>query len=81
MNIITTSDVKKFLALLKAGLKNGRSKELKTYSSATKHDGIDVAKEYYIHLEFSFSINPDDIDKIISEDLMDNDIDDLLNKI
>lgn len=47
MSIVTKSDVKKFIALAKAELKNGTRKELTNYSSAVKHDGIDVIKEYY----------------------------------
>ena len=78
MNIVTKSDTKKFITLVKAGLKNGTSKELKNYSSATKHDGIDVVKEYYVSLQFSFRINPEDIEQLISDDLMDNEIDELL---
>tara|TARA_R110000772_G_scaffold46279_7_gene105707 strand:+ start:452 stop:694 length:243 start_codon:yes stop_codon:yes gene_type:complete len=78
MNIITKSDIKKYLALVKAGLKNGTSKELTNYSSSTKHDGTDVVKEYFVSLEFRFMIKPEDIEQIISEDLMDNEIEELL---
>lgn len=79
MNIITKSDTKKFIALLKAGLKNGKLKELRSHSSATNHEGLDVVKSYYISLEFRCRLLPEDIDDILTEDLMDNEIDELLS--
>ena len=78
MNIITKSDTKKFIALLKAGLKQGTSKELKTYSNASKLGGTDIAMNYYVNLEFSFHITADKINDIVSEDFLSNEIDDLL---
>lgn len=78
MNITTKSDIKKFIALLKVGLKNGTSKEMTNYSSATKYDGIDVVKEYYVALDFRFKIKPEFIDAIVFNDLMDNEIEELL---
>jgi len=79
MNIITKSDTKKFIALLKAGLKKGNSKNLMSYSSSINHDGTPVVKAYYVSLEFQFMIAPEHIDEILSNDLMENEIDDLLN--
>ena len=64
--------------LLKAGLKEGTSKELKTHSSAHKLDGTNIAMDYYVHLEFSFRIKADVINDIVSEDFLSNEIDDLL---
>lgn len=68
MNIITNADVKTFLTLLKAGLKNGRRKALKNYSMGTPYDGTDIIKEYYVNLEFSFFIDGDVIDQVFAED-------------
>jgi hypothetical protein len=80
MNIITSSDVDKFLKLLKAGLKDGRKKELKEYTSATTFDGTSVVKEYYVSLEFRFMIDREFIDNMFIEDNFDvsSQVDDLL---
>ncbi len=78
MNIVTKSDKKKFIALLKAGLKNGTSQELKIYSSARKYESMDVVKDYYVSLEFKFDIDVEHIDEIVFNDLTDNEIDELL---
>lgn len=80
MNIITNSDVKKFLTLIKAGLKNGNKKELRIHDSASFFDGITVAKSHYVSVEFSFHIDPDKLQELfIEEDAgLTNQIDDLL---
>jgi len=79
MNIITKSDKKKFIQLLKLGLKNGTQKNMTTYSGTTNHEGTLVVKEYYVSLDFRFLIDPEHIDKLIAEDFIENEIDDLLN--
>jgi len=79
MNIITKSDKKKFIQLLKMGLKNGIQKNLTTYSASTSHHGTPVVKEYYVSLEFQFLIDPEHIEKLLAEDFIENEIDDLLN--
>lgn len=80
MNIITKSDTKKFIALLKIGLKKGERKEMKNWSNVTMFNETDAPEEYYVSLEFNFFINPEDVKNIISNDLMENEIEELLNK-
>ena len=80
MNIVTKGDVKKFLHLLKVGLKSGSRKELKNYTSATTISGTDIPKEYYVSLEFSFTIDPSEIEELIQEDSFDDLVDNILNK-
>lgn len=81
MNVITKSDIKKFLYLLKAGLREGKQKELKTYTSATCVDGTDVPKEYYISLEMNFRINPEAVDRLMAENYFDEELQDLFKSI
>jgi hypothetical protein len=69
MNIITNADVKKFLTLLKAGMKNGRKRELKNYTSATTpYDAAGAAKEYFVSLEFHFFIDGDILGSLFTEE-------------
>ncbi len=68
MNIITTSDVKKFLKLLQAGLKQGDKKELKTYTHGTMYDDTPVVREYFVKLDFSFTISREVVDDIFAEE-------------
>jgi hypothetical protein len=81
MNIITNADVKKFLTLVQAGLKNGKKRELKNYTSASTYDGINVVKEYYVSLELSFTVDREIIDTLFAEDDFDvsNQVNDLMN--
>jgi len=83
MNIITSQDVKNFITLLQAGLKHGRRKELKNYSSATPYDSTNVIKEYYVNLEFSFIVDREIIDSFFAEDDFDlsNQVKDLLKDL
>lgn len=83
MNIVTKHDVNKFLELLKAGLKNGKKKELKIYTNGSVYDGIDVVKTYFVNLEFTFSIDREIIDEVFADDDIDlsNQVDDLLKDI
>lgn len=80
MNIITKSDVEKFVKLLRAGLINGKRKELTTYTSATTYDGTEVVKEYYVSLEFKFLVDQDKVEEAFIEDdfNVNNQINDLL---
>lgn len=80
MNIITQSDVENFLKLLKAGLKHGREKNLRSYNSGTTYDGTSVVKEYYVHLELSFRVDREIIDELFAEEDFDvsNQVDNLL---
>lgn len=79
MNIITKSDIKKFIALIKVGLKKGHSKELTIYSDAERHHGTRIPKEYYVSLSLKFRIDPESVEKIVAEDFLDNEIEDLFN--
>lgn len=72
MNIITKSDVKKFIALLKAGIKKGFRKEMTSYSSSLNEG------EFFISLTFNFSIKSKDVEHIVSDDAIENEIDELL---
>jgi len=80
MNIITTADVEKFLKLVKAGMNHGKRKELKNYTSASTYDGTNVVKEYYVNVEFSFSVDREIIDSLFIDDDFDvsNKINDLM---
>lgn len=80
MNIITTGDVEKFLKLVQAGIKHGKKKELKNYTSASTYDGTNVVKEYYVAVEFSFVVDREIIESLFIEDDFDvsNKINDLL---
>lgn len=68
--IITKSDRKKFLALLKAGFQAGTKQDMRIYSSSS----FTGSNEYYVALEFKFNISESEAYKIITEDSMDNDI-------
>ena len=78
-SIITKSDIKKFIYLLKEGVKNGKRKDMKIYSSASTLDGTGVATGYYVSLEFSFMIDPEHIEDLLNEDFIENEIDELFN--
>lgn len=75
--IITKSDRKKFLALLKAGFQAGIKQDMRIYSSSA----FEQSGSYYVSLEFKFTISGSEAEKIITEDSMDNDILDALNEI
>lgn len=68
MNVITKSDVDKFLTLLKAGMKHGRKKELKHYTNGSAYDGTDVVKEYYVSIEFAFHIDREIMDEYFADE-------------
>lgn len=74
-NIITKGDIKKFLSLLRAGMIHGYNKELKNYSSKSYETG-----GYYVSLEFNFHVNKPIIEDLLSEDAIDEEIKDILNK-
>lgn len=80
MNITTTADVKKFLTLIKAGLKHGERRELSNYTSATHHEGTSVVKSYYCSLELRFTVDAAIIDELFAEDDIDaqNQVDELM---
>lgn len=83
MNIITKGDVEKFLKLVKAGLKHGKSKEMRNYTASSNFDGTHIAKEYYVNIELSFKIEPEILEKLFAEDDFDlqKSIDDLMKDI
>ena len=62
MNIVTQSDVKKFISLLKAGLKAGQRKNMKVHTSTTVFDGTDVPKSHYVNIEFGFIIPHEEVE-------------------
>lgn len=68
MNLITNADVKKFVTLLKAGLANGKRKELKVYTNGDSYDGTDITKNYFVSLEFYFHIDPQIIEALFIEE-------------
>lgn len=80
MNIITNADVKKFLTLVQAGIKTGKQKTLKNYTSGSTYDGTNVVKDYYVSLEFSFHVDREIIDSLFAEDDFDlsNQVNDLM---
>ena len=78
-NIITTSDRKKFIALLKAGLKHGIRQNLESDSGTDFISGTNAPKMYHIRLHFEFQLEPNHIEALLSEDMTDNEIDDLLS--
>jgi hypothetical protein len=83
MNIITNADVKKFLTLVQAGIKHGKNRNLKNYTSGSTHDGTNVVKEYYVSLELSFRVDREIIDNLFVEDDFDvsNQINDLMKDL
>ena len=76
-SIITKSDVKKFLALLKTGLEENQVREIQIYTSK---DHVNPDR-HYVSLEMRFYISNDAASKIMAEDLMDNDIQDIFDQI
>lgn len=78
MNIVTKSDVNKFLKLVKLGLNHGTAKNLKNYSRATMVDGTNIPKSYYVSLELSFNIDPEHLGQMLFDDSIETEIDDLL---
>ena len=68
MNIITKGDVKKFLKLVKVGMKYGTNKELKNFSSNLADKNNDGDQKYYVSLDFSFSISKNIIDGVFIDD-------------
>jgi len=71
MNIITQADVDKFLILAKAGFLKGQKKELKNYTSANCFDGTNVPKNYYVSIEFSFTVDADVLDNLFNQESFD----------
>ena len=65
-NLITTGDVDKFCKLLKAGLKDGASKELENYTSSAFKKGYT-----YVSLNFKFTIQDELLNKIFNNDSFD----------
>lgn len=70
MNIITNSDIKKFLTLVKEGLKKGTSKDLRIHSRGTCSEDSDAATKYYVSVEFSFDISSEYVEEALSEDFI-----------
>lgn len=81
MNIITKGDIKKFVKLLGIGLKNGQSKDMHIYTSATTVDGTNVASEYFVSIELKFKVKTEFVDDMISEDNIESDINDMLGNL
>lgn len=81
MNIITRADIKKFIKLMKAGITEGKQKEMKIYSSASNYDGTNVPKEWFCNIEFSFRLAPEIIDAIVEEESVDDEIKDMLKNL
>lgn len=81
MNLITKSDVKKFIELLKGGLTSGTKKEMSVYTSASTYDGTGVPKEYYVSIEFKFMCDPQMIEDIQNKDAFDNELKDFISKL
>ncbi len=79
MNIVTKSDVKKFLHLLKAGLKSGERKELKIYTDTKTLDGTNIPIDHYVSLEFRFRVKDEDLEELIREDSYDDLVDKIIN--
>ncbi len=63
MDIITNADIKKFLTLVKAGLKDGMDKELEIKTNRNVYKD-----EFHIKVEFSFKIDGCIIDELFVED-------------
>lgn len=82
MNIITNADMKKFLMLVQAGIKSGTKRELSNYNSASCYDGTNIAKEYYVNVQFSFLIERDKLEEFFIEDDagLSNQIKEMINK-
>lgn len=81
MNIVTKADTKKFIALLKAGLIEGRQKDMSIYTSATMFDGTDVPKSYYVSIELRYHVDPSVINDLLDKDNFDDELKDLLGSM
>jgi hypothetical protein len=80
MNIVTKSELKRFIELSKIGIKHGRRKEIRNYTSVTTYDGTDVPKEYYISLELRYFCDADEIQDLIEKENFGHDLDDIISK-
>jgi len=81
MNLVTKADIKRFLQLLEIGLKEGKKVELKNYTSADTHDGTNIAKSYYVSIEFCFHCATESIGALVDSDAVDDEIKEMIKTL
>lgn len=84
MNIITIADIEKFITLTKAGIASGKGREMRIYTAASDIiNGTNVPQNYFISLEFRFTLTADTVDKIFAtqDPDIDSKVKDLLKDI
>ena len=80
-HIYTKSDVRKFIRLLKEGLKHGERKSLSVSTIGGFDDNLGIEEPIFIRLEFHCHVDPSHLDDLIQLDIAENDIDDIMSEL